>query len=120
MTMTTSKLSAKSKHSFAALATAIILLAAPAAASAGSKIPIDPPGTPTGQPTPPPAPPQPSTGTVRDHRTPATVRDHRTQVRDHRTQTAPVPASGGVTVTSVPRKAKPQPQPGYNPVPGHY
>jgi hypothetical protein len=115
--MRTPKISIKSKHSFAVLATAIILLAVPAGASAqGKKIPIDPPTTPTTEPTTPPQP-QPGTGTVRDHRTPPTVRDHRERVRDHRTQTEPV-KGGGVTVTAVPRK--PKPQPGYNPVPGHY
>jgi hypothetical protein len=32
-----------------------------------------------------------------------------------------VPASGGgVTVTSVPRNKPAAPQPGYNPVPGHF
>jgi len=124
MTMTTPKLSIKSKRSFAALAAAIVLLAAPFDAAAGSKIPIDPPQKMPTQPTPPPPPPAPPPPApvpppvVRDHRPPPIVRDHRTNVRDHRTPTAP-PASGGVTVTSVPRK-QPVPQPGYNPVPGHY
>jgi hypothetical protein len=63
--------------SISIIATAVILLAAPLAANAG--------------------------GTVRDHRTPPTVNDHRKQVRDHR---APVPPAkgGGVSVTSAPHK----------------
>jgi hypothetical protein len=47
-----------SSLSISILATAVILLAAPLAANAG--------------------------GTVRDHRTPPTVNDHRQQVRDHK------------------------------------
>jgi hypothetical protein len=117
--MRTLQTTIKPKRCFAVLATAIILLAATASASAkGKAIPIDPPTTPTT--TPPPAPPAPPPqGTVRDHRTQPVVRDHRTNVRDHRTQTTPPPVSngGGVTVTSVPRKPKTA-QPGYNPVPG--
>jgi hypothetical protein len=117
----------KPRYSLAVLATATILLAATAeaAAQSGGRIPIDPPMTPTSQPTPPPK--LSPTGTfhdgglpeVRDHRPPPIVRDHRTRIRDHRTQRAPVPGGGGVTVTYVPRK--PKAQPGYNPVPGsHY
>jgi hypothetical protein len=65
--------SVKSRRSFTVLATAIILLAVPAAASAASSV-------------------------ARDHRTPPQVRDHREHVRDHRTPKAPA-VGGGVTVT---------------------
>jgi hypothetical protein len=61
------------KRSFTVLATAIILLAVPAAASAASSV-------------------------ARDHRTPPQVRDHREYVRDHRAPKAPA-VGGGVTVT---------------------
>jgi hypothetical protein len=63
--------SIKSKRSFTVLATAIILLAVPAAAQSG----------------------------VRDHRTPAKVIDHRQYVRDHRAPKVPA-NGGGVTVTT--------------------
>src|SRR5262245_44301811 len=131
----------KPKHCFAVIAAAILLLATTAGASAkGKTIPIDPPTTPTTTPPTPPAPPAPPPqGTVRDHRKQPVVRDHGTQpvvrddrtqrvvrdhrsqpvVRDHRTQKTESVSSGGVTVTSVPRK-KVVSQPGYNPVPGHY
>jgi hypothetical protein len=69
--------SVKSKRSFTVLATAIILLAVPAGASAQ--------------------------GTVRDHRTPAKVIDHRKYVRDHRAPMVPA-KGGGVTVTDRERK----------------
>jgi hypothetical protein len=69
--------SVKSKRSFTVLATAIILLAAPAAASAQSS--------------------------VRDHRTPAKVIDHRKLVRDHREPKAPA-NGGGVTITDKPTR----------------
>jgi hypothetical protein len=65
--------SVKLKRSFTVLATAIILLAAPAGAYAASNI-------------------------ARDHRTPAKVIDHREYVRDHRAPKVPA-KGGGVTVT---------------------
>jgi hypothetical protein len=115
---TLDKSTRKSNHFLAALATAVTLLAVPVDASAGGRVPTPPPKAPTSQPTPPPAPPKPTTVTVRDHRPAPIVRDHRTYVRDHRAPVVPA-SGGGVTVTSVPRN-KPAPQPGYNPVPGHF
>jgi hypothetical protein len=90
-----------SKYLLVALATGIVLLAAPVGASAGYTV--------VKRATPP---------VVVDRRPDpkVNVRDHRAvpKVNDHRTGTTTTAARGGTTVTSVPRKKKVAPPPTYN------
>jgi hypothetical protein len=96
----------KSKRALAVLAIGAALLAAPVAASA-HKLPPAPVTAPAESPfggVYQATRPQP-TDTVRDHRTPPKVTDHRKRV-DHRTPPEPV-TQGGVTVTDKPRPVIP-------------